>query len=83
MNHNFHSRYARKSFKGSKDAECGVSKKILSQNNGPMDWGPGPGKDGQKKQKYSHLQRSPHRTPNRKPFFFLFLAEDLLNPRMV
>jgi len=36
-----------------------------------MDWGPGPGKGSQKKQKHPHLQRSPQRTPNRKrkPFF--------------
>jgi len=72
MGHNFRSRYARKSFKGSKDADFGlVSTKILSQNNGTMGWVPGPGKGGQKKQKHPHLQRSPQRTPNRKrkPFF--------------
>jgi len=45
--HNFCYRYARKSFKGSKDADFGlVSKKILSQKNGPMGWGPGPAKGG-------------------------------------
>jgi len=27
----------------------------LSYNNGPMGWGPGPGKGGQKMQKHSHL----------------------------
>jgi len=72
MSHNFCSRYARKSFKGSKDAYFGlVSKKILSQNNGPMGWGPGRGKGGQKKQKHPHLQWFPQRTTNqkRKPFF--------------
>jgi len=38
--HNFSYRYARKSFKGSKDADFGlVSEKILSHNNGPMSWG--------------------------------------------
>jgi len=43
-------RYARKSFKGSIDADFGlVSEKILSHNNGPMGWGPGPGKGSQKK----------------------------------
>jgi len=86
MSHNFRSRYARKSFKGSKNADFGlVSKKVLSQNNGPMGFGPGPGKGGQKKQKHPHLQRSPQRTPNRKrkSNFFRFQAEDLLNPRMV
>jgi len=84
MSHIFRSRYARKSFKGSKDADYFdlVSKKIFSQDNGPMGCGPGPGKGGQKKQKHSQLQRCPQRTPNRKPFFFLFEAEDLLNLRM-
>ena len=43
--HNFGYRYARKSFKGSKDEDYGlVSDKILSHNNGPMGWSPGPGK---------------------------------------
>jgi len=84
MSHNFRSRYATKSFEGSKDAEFGlVSKQILCQNNGPMGWGPGPGKGGQKKQKHPHLQRSPQRTPSRNSFFFRFQADDLLNPRMV
>ena len=70
MSYNFRSRYARKSFKGSNDADFGlVSKKIFSQNNGPMGCGPGPGKGGQKKQKQPHLQRSPQQTPNRKSFF--------------
>jgi len=43
--HNFGYRYARKLFKGSKEADFGlVSEKILSHNNGPIGWGPGPGK---------------------------------------
>jgi len=72
MSHNFRSRYARKSFKGSKDADFGlVSKEILRQNNGPMGCGPGTGKGGQKQQKH-HLQRSPQRTPDRKRKSFLF-----------
>jgi len=55
MSHNFCSRYARKSFKVSKDADFAlVSKKILNQNSGPMGWDPVPGKGGQKKQKHSH-----------------------------
>ena len=63
MSHIFRSRYARKSFKGSKDADIGlVSKKILSQNNGPMDWGPGPGKDGQKNKNTSTCS-GPHSEP--------------------
>jgi len=56
MSHNFRSRYASKSFKGSKDADFGlVSKNILSQNNGPIGCGPGPGKGGQKKAKTSAI----------------------------
>jgi len=40
--HNFGYRYARKSFKGSRDADVGlVSEKILSHNNGPMGWAQG------------------------------------------
>jgi len=86
MRHNFRSRYARKSFKGFKDADFSlVSKKILSQNNGPVGWGPGPGKGGQKKQKHPHLQRSPpaNPKPKTKTVFIRFQSEDLLNPRMV
>jgi len=49
--HYFGHRYARKSFKGSKDVDFGlVSKIILNQNNGSMGWSPGPSKGGQKKQ---------------------------------
>ena len=86
MSRNFRSRYARKSFEGSKDADFGlVSKKILTQNNGPMGCGPEPGKGGQKKQKRPHLQQSPSepQTENENRFFFRFQAEDVLNPRMV
>jgi len=73
MSHNFRSRYARKSFKGSKDADFGlVSKKILSQNNGPMDWGPGKG--GQKQAKTPPLAAVPPANPKlkMKPFFVDF-----------
>ena len=69
--HNFGYRYARKSFKGSKDADFAlVSKKILSQNDRLIGWGPGPGKGGQKKTKYPHLQRTPTEpeTDNEKRF---------------
>jgi len=86
MSHNFLSRFARKSFKGSKDADCGlVSKQILSQNNGAMGCGPGPGKGGQKKAKTPPLAAvSPANSkPKTKIVFFRFQAEDLLNPRMV
>jgi len=73
--HNFGYRYARKSFKGSKDADFGlVSEKILSHSNGPMGWGPGPGKGSQK---HPHLWCSPPKTKN---FFFWFRLQDLLNP---
>jgi len=69
--HNFGYRYARKLFKGSKDADFGlVSKKILSQNNGSMGWGPGPGKGGRKKQKHCHPRE--RQTENEKGFFFDF-----------
>jgi len=60
MSLNFRSRYARKSFKGSKDADFGlVSKKILSQKNSPMGCGPGPGKGGPKKAKTPPLAAVP------------------------
>jgi len=50
--HNFGYRSARKPFKDSIDADFGlVSKKILSQNNDSMVWGPGPDKDGPKNAK--------------------------------
>jgi len=49
MSHYFGSKYARKPIKGSKDSDHNlVSKKILSQKNGSLGWGPGPGKFGQK-----------------------------------
>jgi len=86
MSHNFSSRYARKSFKGSKDADFDlVSHKILSQNNGPIDWGPGSGKGGQKKAKILQLAADPpaNPKPKMKTIYFRFQAEDLLNPRMV
>jgi len=62
-----------------------VSKQILSQNNGPMGWGPAPGKGSQKKAKTPPLAAFPQRTRNRKrnAFFFRFRVEDLLNPWMV
>jgi len=54
--HNFGYRYARKSLKGSKDADfCLVSENNLSQKNWSMGWGPGSGKGGQKMQKHPHL----------------------------
>jgi len=48
--HGFSYRYARKSFKGSKDVDFGqVSEKILSHSDGPMGWGEGLGKGNQKR----------------------------------
>ena len=53
--HNFGYRYARKPFKGSKNADFGlVSEKNLGQKNGSMGWGPGPGKVAKKMQKHPH-----------------------------
>jgi len=58
--HVFGYRYARKSLKGSKDADFGpVSANILSHNNVPIGWGPGPGKGSQK---HPHLWRSAPKT---------------------
>jgi len=79
--HNFDYRYARKPFKGSKDANFSlVSKKNFSQKNGSMDWGPGKG--GQKNAKTLPLVTFP--PANTKPitknvFFFQCQPEDLLN----
>jgi len=50
--HNFGYRYARKPFKGSKEADfCLVSETNLSQKNGSIGWGPGPGIGSQKNAK--------------------------------
>ena len=70
--HNFGYRYARKSFKGSEDADFAlVSKKILSQNNGPTGSGPGPGKGGQKSQNPSLAAVPPaNLKPKTKSVFF-------------
>jgi len=68
-------RYVRKSFKGSKDADFGlVSENILSQNNGTIGWGPGPGKCIQK---HSHLWRSPRKLSPKTKIFFLILTTRL------
>jgi len=49
LGHNFGSRHARRSSKGSIDArDYLVSKKSFSQTFGPLDWCPGPVKVGQK-----------------------------------
>jgi len=70
--HNYGYRYARKPFKGSKEADfCLVSeKKNLSQKNGSIGWGPGPGKGDQKNAK-THFDVPPANTkPKTKNFFF-------------
>ena len=64
---NFGYRYARKPFKGSKDAEFGlVSANILNQNIGWLGWRPGPGKVGQKKPKTPPLVTSSLEIPKSK-----------------
>jgi len=71
--HNFGYRYARKPFKGSKDADfCLVSKTNLSQKNGSIGWGPGTGKGGQKNAKTPPLVTFPpaNAKPKTKKFFF-------------
>jgi len=75
MSHNFRSRYARKSIKGSIDADFDrVFNKTLSPKNGPLGQRPGPGKDGQNNSKTSLLWRSPRKSsnPKRKKFFITF-----------
>jgi len=65
LGHNFGSRHARRSSKGSIDTgDHLVSKKSLSQNFGPLDWRPGPVKVGQKTQNTLALRASPRRTPH-------------------
>jgi len=74
LDHNFGSRHARRSNKGSIDAgDHLVSKKSLSQNFGPLDWRPGPVKVGQKTQNTPILRASPRWTPhpNHKIFFLI------------
>ena len=78
--HNVGCRYARKLFKGSKDADfCLVSEKNLSQKNESMGWGPGPGKGGQKNEKTLPLDILPINRQTK--IFFLMstrrLAESL------
>ena len=72
LGHNFGSRHARRSSKGSIDAEDLVSKTSLSQNFGPWDWRPGRVKVGQKTENTRTLRASPRRIPhpNQKMFFF-------------
>jgi len=74
LGHNFGYRHARRSSKGSIDAEDRlVSKTSLSQNFVPWDWRPGRVKVGQKNENTPTLQASPRRTPhpNQKMFFLI------------
>jgi len=74
--HNFGYRFARRSFKGSEDADFGaISEKILNHNNGPMGWSPRPGKGSQKT---PHLWCSPPKTPNRKRKHFFSISTSRL-----
>jgi len=70
--HNFGYRHARKSFKGSKDADFDlVSEKILSHKNGPMGGSPGPGKGCQK---HLNLWRSSTKNPHYKRKHFISIS---------
>jgi len=72
LGHNFGSRHARRSSKGSIDAgDYLVYKKSFSQNFGLLDWRPGPVKLGQKNENAPNLRARPRRTPypNQKRFF--------------
>ena len=66
LGHNFGSRHAKSSSKGSIDAgDHLVSNNSLSQNFVPLDWRPGSVKVGQKTQNTPTLRDSPRRTPHR------------------
>jgi len=72
LSHNSRSRYVRRSIKGSKDVDdCLVSKTILSQKNGSLNWCPWPGKIGQKFKNISSLWRRQQKIPNPNIIFFL------------
>jgi len=72
LGHNFGSRRARRSSKGSIDARDHlVSKQSLSQNFGVLDWRPGLVKVGQKTQNTPTLRASPRRTPHPNQKFFI------------
>jgi len=74
LGHNFGSKHARKSSKGSMYVgDHLVFKNSLSQNFGSWDWRPGPVKVGQKIKNAPILRTSPRRTPhpNQKSFFLI------------
>ena len=83
--HNFDSRYVRKPFKVSKDADFGLVSKQTWAKNGSMDWRPGPGKGGQKNAKTPPLVKSPPDIPRpkNKNKFFRSQLEGFLNPQGV
>jgi len=71
LSHNFGSRHARRSSKGSIDAgDRLVSKNSLRKNFGPWDWRPGPVKVGQKTENTPTLRAHPRRTPHPNQKFF-------------
>ena len=72
---NFGSRNARKSIKGSKDADHSLVSKKCS-----LDWRLGPGKDGQKNATPPHLWLPPREPQTQNENIFLSQLEDLLNP---
>ena len=71
LDHNFGSRHARRSSKGSINVGDHLVSKNSSSQNGPWDWRPGPVKVGQKTESAPTLLASPRRTPhpNQKIFF--------------
>jgi len=72
LGHNFGSRHARRSSKGSINAgDHLVFKNSLSQNFGPWDWRPGPVKVGQKTESAPTSRASPRRTPHPNQKIFL------------
>jgi len=70
LGHNFSSRHARRSIKGSIDAaDRLVSKQILSHKNGLLDWRPEPVKVGQKFKNMPSLWRHQEKTPHLNQIF--------------
>jgi len=70
LGHNFGSRHARRSSKGSIDAGYYlVSKKSFSQNFDPLNWRSGPVKVGQKTEK-KHFASPSQANPSPKSNFF-------------
>jgi len=82
LSHNFGSRHARRSSKGSIDAgDHLVFKTSLSQNFGLLDWRPGLVKVGQKIQNTPICEALPGEPPTQiKKIFFHKNQEDLPHP---